>query len=320
MSPVAAKAAPQSTAGKMSLGSLVKGRQLENPFRITLYAGEGLGKSTFAAGAPSPIFIATEDGTAHLDVARFPRPESWEDVLEAVQTLTDDKHEFRSLVVDTLDHAEPLVWKHVCEQNNVKGIEDVGGGYGKGYQAALDVWRGFLRSLEVLQSKTRMNVILLAHAQIKTFKSPDTADFDRYSMKLNDKAAGLIKEWSDAVFFANYETVAKEDKKTKRVRGIDTGARLIYTQRRAAYDAKTRYALPESLPLSWVEFEAAVRANRPADPEVLVAEIRRKASALGPSFEKSAEDAIKRAAGDASKLAILNDLVNAKTMEMASND
>lgn len=317
MSPAPAKAPPPPPAAtsKMSLGSLVKGRLLDRPYRITLYAGEGLGKTTFASKAPSPIFIATEDGTGHLDVVRFPKPERWQDILDAVRVLTDEKHDHKTLVIDTLDHAEPLLWKHICERTGKDSIEEVGGGYGKGFQAALDGWRDLLKAIEQLQAKTGMHVVMIAHSQIKTFKSPDQADFDRYTMKLNEKAAGLIKEWSEAVFFANHETVTHEDKRTKRVRGIDTGARLIHTQRRAAWDAKTRYPLPETLPLDWDEFDAAVKAQRPADPAVLTEEIQRKAKELGGKLEEQTLKAIERAKGDAVKLTQLNDWANAKLEE-----
>ena len=71
------------------------------------------------------------------------------------------------------------------------------------------------------------NVVLLAHSWIKPFKNPSGEDFDRYELKINNKAAGLVKEWSEAVLFANWETFVKEDKRTKRNKGVSTGARIL---------------------------------------------------------------------------------------------
>jgi hypothetical protein len=159
-----------------------------------------------------------------------------------------------------------------------------------------------------------MGVVLVAHSQIKGFKNPEGEDFDRYEMKLHQKAGGLFKEWADAVLFANYETVAMKDGR-KRVRGVDTGVRLVHTERRAAFDAKNRYGLPETLPLSWSDFDVAVTANQPASPTALASEIQRKAEGLGGTDKKKALDAIKRAAGDAEKLAFMNNWVNAKLAE-----
>ena len=38
------------------------------PPRIVMYGVGGVGKSTFAASAPNPIFIPVEDGISTLDV------------------------------------------------------------------------------------------------------------------------------------------------------------------------------------------------------------------------------------------------------------
>jgi hypothetical protein len=134
-------------------------------------------------------------------------------------------------------------------------------------------------------------------------------------MSLHAKSGGLIKQWADAVLFANFEQFAAKDAKTKRTKGVSTGARLIYTTRTAAYDAKNRADLPESMPLAWEDFAAALEAHKPADVGALVAEITRKAKLLGGELETKAIAAIERAAGDAALLAKLNSWANAKLSE-----
>lgn len=310
------KPAASPKPSRMTLASVVKGK-LEQPLRVLLYGVEGIGKSTFGAGAPSPIFIGAEEGTAHLDVARFPKPESVADIYEAIRTLGTEAHEYQTAVVDTLDWLEPLFWRELCARAEVHSIEEVGGGYGKGYTAAVDEWRKFLAALERLQTVKRMHVVLLAHSQIRTFKNPEGEDFDRYQMKLHEKSAGVVKEWADAVLFAKHETLAHKDTRTKRVRGVSTGARLIYTERSAAFDAKNRYGLPPELPLAWGDFFAAARAGRVAEPSDLKAEIARKAHELGGDIEKAALEAVGRAGDNAEHLAILNNRLNAKLAERA---
>jgi hypothetical protein len=303
----------------MTVSSVIAGK-LDHPLRVLLYGVEGIGKSTFGASAPGAVFVGAEDGTAHLDVKRMcpldengsPVAMTWQDVLDAVRALTVEPHEYKTLVVDTLDWLEPLLWAHICRRDNETSIESYG--YGKGYAAALDEWRVLLASLEQLRARRRMHIVFLAHAWIKAFKNPEGEDFDRYELKLNAKASGLMKEWSDAVLFANYQTHAVKDEKTKRTRGYDTGARLIYTQRRAAYDAKNRHDLPEELPLAWSEFEAAVREHRPADPAQLAASIQAKLGELDAESSKKAAAALRDRAGNAAALAKLADWVNAKIM------
>jgi hypothetical protein len=318
--PAAPTSVSAKPAARMTLAGITRGKQAQ-PIRALLYGVEGVGKSTFGANAPSPVFLGAEDGTSQLDVARFHAPESWQDLLEAVQVLTNEPHDFKTLVLDTLDWAEPLLWAHICHRDTtakspIRSIEDYG--YGKGYSAALDEWRIFLAALERLRKAKGMHVILIAHSWIKSFKNPEGDDFDRYELKLNAKASGLMKEWADAVLFANYETYAVKDAKTKRVRGVSNGARVLYTSRTAAYDAKNRYSLPETLPLSWTDFVGAVANQQPADPTALIAEIERKAKELGGKHEQDALAAIQRANGDAVKLAQLNNWANSKLIEKGS--
>lgn len=303
---------------------MTTGKQ-QQPHRILLYGTEGIGKSTFGAGAPKAIFVPVEQGSHHLDVARFPKPESWRDVLDAVRTLTVEQHDYQTLVIDTVDAAEPLLWRMMIERDQSKDrngrpklrdIEDYG--FGKGFQKALDDWRVLLRGLETLQAQRAMHVVLLAHSQVRTFKNPEGEDFDRYELKLNAKASGLIKEWADCVLFAQLETFAKRDESTKRVRGIDSGTRLLRVERRAAYDAKNRFGITESVPLSWTDFDEASR--REVDVTALTAEVLRKAKELGPELEAAVVTTVTKAAGNAASLITINNRLNMRLAERAAQE
>jgi hypothetical protein len=301
---------------RMTLGAVQKGKRVR-PVRCLMYGVEGIGKSTFAANAPAPIFIGAEDGTDHLDAERFPTPGSWTEVFDALKVLATEEHPYKTLAIDTLDWLEPLCWDFICTRDSVENIEAYG--YGKGYVAALDEWRRLLASFERLRAKG-MHVVLLAHSWIKPFKNPEGDDFDRYELKLHAKAGGLIKEWSDVVLFANYETFAEKDKRTKRVKGVSTGARMLYTTRTAAFDAKNRFDLPESMPLDWEDFFAAVQAHRPADPKALADEIKRKAEQVGGEVKEKALAFLAEHAADAAALAKLNDRINAKLAEKRESE
>lgn len=257
---------------RMTLASISKGAGPKPP-RILIYGVDAVGKTTFAANMPSPVFVGVEDGLAAFDeIPRYPQPRSWSEVLDALDALIGGEHSFRTLALDTLDWLEPLCWQHVIRaaagRRNKQGrliesIEDFD--WGAGYTAALDEWRILVERLDRLRNERGMMIALVAHAWIRTFKNPDGPDFDRYEIKLNSKAGGLLREWADLVLFAAYEQYTHKD--DKRVKGITTGARVVYTQRRAAWDAKSRYPLPEMLPLDWPELQTAIAAQQSATPE-----------------------------------------------------
>jgi hypothetical protein len=62
--------------------NITKGKQ-KTAVRAVIYGVEGIGKSTFAAGLPSPLFLDLEKGTGHLDVARAD-VETWQELETAL--------------------------------------------------------------------------------------------------------------------------------------------------------------------------------------------------------------------------------------------
>ena len=239
------------------------------PPRILAYGTAGIGKTTFATEAPSPIVVQTEDGLGSIAASTFGLLRSFDEVMQAIGSLYEDAHEFQTVVLDSLDWLEPLIWQHTAQQHSQPNIEAFG--YGKGYLAALDNWRAVLEGLNALRDERGMAVILLAHAEIKRFDSPETDPYDRYQPKLHARASALVQEHVDAVLFANYRiTTLKADAGfgKKIVRGVSGGDRLLHTVERPAFLAKNRFGLPETLPLSWPDFAAAVPfyANAIPDP------------------------------------------------------
>ena len=211
----------------ISLKSLKKESQMAAP-RMVVYGPQKIGKSTFAATAPDGVFIQTEDGLSGIETTHFPLAKSYSEVIDAITSLYSEDHEFKTVVVDSLDWLEPLIWKHTAQQHGKDEIEDFG--YGKGYVLAATYWQEFLAGLNALRTEKNMAVILLAHHEIKRFDAPDTDPYDRYQIKLHKTAAALVQEWADVIGFANYKVMTTKtevgfDKKVTRA--IGTGERLI---------------------------------------------------------------------------------------------
>jgi hypothetical protein len=241
----------------INLSSIARNKDLKPP-RLLLYAPHGIGKTTFGATAPAPIFILTEDGLGVLEVDHFPIATAFDGVLEALGVLYAEAHEFRTVVVDSLDWLDNLIWQEVNAKYEAKDLA-----YGKGAVIAADYWRQVLDGLNALRNDKGMVIVLLAHCEIKRFDSPEVEPYERYQPKLQARSSALVQEWCDAVLFANYKTIVKHDDvgfNQKTSRGITTGERLLYTTEKPAYLAKNRYSLPEALPLSWDALEQSITA------------------------------------------------------------
>lgn len=235
------------------------------PRRALLYGTHGIGKSTFGAMADAPVFVQTEDGLGGIDCERFPLAQSCGEVIEAIGALYAEDHPYRTVVVDSLDWLERLIWHHLCQERGVENIEDFG--YGKGYIHAVTYWREVLRGLDALRNERDMSIILIAHAQIEKFANPETDSYDRYSPRLHKQASALVQEWCDEVLFATYSIHTRttdEGFGRKRIQGVGAGTRIVRTSERPAHVAKNRLNLPDTLPLDWRVYDAYARNDEAA--------------------------------------------------------
>lgn len=242
------------------IGTVKSGREPQPP-RLTVYGPEGVGKSTFAASAPNPVFIQTEDGLSEIDTAKFPLCTTYDDVIQQLKAVRDEEHDFQTLALDSLDWLERLIWDRVCADFGVRSIEKADGGFGKGFSYALTYWREVVKLLNEIRAKRQMAIILVAHSKVERFEDPEHPAYDRYQPRLHKAANSLICEWADAVLFATRRM--RIDSNTGRAApvGADGGERVLRTNGSPAFNAKNRYSLPMEMPLSWSAFMQGMKGG-----------------------------------------------------------
>ena len=253
----------------MSLMDSIKPTKHSRQPRIILHGPEKVGKSTFAAGAPNPIFLPTEEGLSGIDAMAFPKSETLGQFIKQCKELQEKDHDFRTVVVDSADWLERLIHDYICKKEKVSTIEKAAGGYGKGYLEALNTWRTVLRKMDVLNLEKNMIVILICHSRVVTINDPLHEPYDSYQMKLHSPKSGngsneLLKEWCDVLLFADTEKEfweAKDGAKTLG-RAEGTGKRFLYAQPSPAYSAGSRYPLPKKIPLNWRAFDKALKGKK----------------------------------------------------------
>ncbi len=229
---------------------IARGVQL-GPQKVVLYGPEGIGKSTFGAQFPAPLFLDVEQGTRHIDVARVdPAPASWTALLETVKEfLAEQPAEFSTLVLDTADWAERLCIDSVCKRNQWSDIQQPG--YGRGPSAVMTEFGKLLNHLnDVVEAG--YNVVILAHSKMRKFEEPnEAAAYDRWELKLLPGSASMVKEWCDMLLFANYKSIVLTSSDGKKGKAQGQGKRVIYTTHHSCWDAKNRHGLPDEIPLDY---------------------------------------------------------------------
>ncbi len=262
---------------------------IKRPVFVLIHGVEGVGKTTFGASAQNPILLGAEDGSAHIDVARFDKVETYVDIKNNIARLLNEKHDYKTLVLDSLDWTEQLMHKQICKDQKTDAIEDTFGSFGKWVGGVGRVWMDLINDFRQLRDTKKMNIVVVAHSSIKPFNDPtQPLPYDRYVVKINEKHAALWREAVDCVLFANFEVVTKTNSKTdKKAKAYGEDHRLLFTQRRPSFDAKNRFNLPHEMALDWTAFYDACNMTN-VDAEKMIADVMTEIAQLEKRMPKDA--------------------------------
>lgn len=244
-----------------------KGKKLRAQ-KVTIYGPEGIGKTTFAAKFPDPLFIDTEGSTSNYDVKRSdPSPTSWSMLFEQVKYVIAHPDVCKTLVIDTADWAEMLCINAVIAKGlpgkKIEGIEDFG--WGQGYTYVAEEFARLLNTLDMVIDKG-INVVITAHAALRKVEEPgEFGKYDRWALKTSKKVEPLIKEWADALLFVNYVTmVVKSDSGSYKGQG---GKRFMFANHTPEYDGKNRYGLEGKLDFDYEVIRPFIEVEETVKPE-----------------------------------------------------
>lgn len=226
----------------------------DRPIIITLFGEGGMGKTTLAAMFPRPVFIRTEDGTASLtgndEVSLFPIARSSQDVLDQIEALATQEHDFKTLVVDSITQLATLIEAEIVAADpKAKSINQAGGGYGAGYNTAADRHRMVREWAGALAYDKGMNVVFIGHADTETLDLPDMDAFGRYTVRLHKKSLPHYTDNVDAVCMIRLKSFVRGDGDKKRA--VSTGEREIICYPQASSVTKNRFDITQPLPFSF---------------------------------------------------------------------
>lgn len=259
--PPPARSGPSSALVPATPRTLTVAKAAPLVVRLVEYAVEGFGKTTLGMHAPDPVLFQARGELGYqtlLNAGRapeIPAPviDSWIDLLSWLDVLIDDQQGRKTLVFDALGGFERLCHEHVCRTYFENDWGDSGFmSYHKGYDVSVGEWLKLLQRLDRLTA-LGLSVVFLGHARVKPFKNPLGADFDRYECDVHAKTWAVTAKWCDAVLFGNFYSVIETKKRDKgnvadkKGKGIGGTSRVLYTERRDAFDAKNRFGMTKEL-------------------------------------------------------------------------
>lgn len=217
--------------------------------KILIYADTGMGKSTLSALAPTPVFLALDEGIEKLvhpatgeKLKHIAGIETFQDVRNVLgnAALFDD---YETTVVDTVtilqDLAEVYVVKNIKTEKGAVVKNIMGYGYNKGYKHLYNTMKLILQDCDNLIHQGK-NVILIAQAAVHNIANPSGEDFLRAGPRLHkDKSwdiEALFCEWGDHILRIGYQDTSVS--KDKKITGQTV--RNIFTKPEVYFRAKSR--------------------------------------------------------------------------------
>ncbi|MDR3741040.1 MAG: ATP-binding protein [Terracidiphilus sp.] len=219
---------------------------------VLAYGQTKIGKSTFCSNAEGALFLATEPGLNSLDVFQAPI-QSWDDLLNACAEITDGKHPFKTVIIDTVDNAYKFCTDYILKKFKIEHESDLG--YGKGYAIVNNEFQRVLTKLAFLP----YGLVLVSHAKEIEIETR-TGKYNRVVPTLPDKARKIVLGMVDMVLFCDLEVTSGEN-------GEQNIRRVIRTKPSLYYEAGDRTGrLPETLDLDYAKFLEAYKAAAAARP------------------------------------------------------
>jgi hypothetical protein len=230
------------------------------PPRIVVYGKAGIGKTTFAAGANKPLIIDLEGSADYIDVPKA-TPKNFLEFVQIIDALITEQHDYKTLIIDTLDWLEAMIHDEICKRTKAKTISDkhiAETAYGNGHILATNYFLDIRNKLDRLRAEKGMAIVLNAHTLIKKRNDPLDGDFDEHSLKLHDKFSAAAVEWADAVLLIKKKTIQSD----KSPNGIKEIGRIMITSGVLGTTTKNRLYLPDEIPATWNDFINAINTNK----------------------------------------------------------
>jgi hypothetical protein len=203
--------------------------------------------SSFASQFPEAMFFECEPGLNHLEVFKVPTY-SWEAFLEACKLIAKGDHNFKTIVIDTVDNAFKMCSDHVCAKHGIEYEGDMG--HGKGWALVKNEWHRVLTRLASLP----YGLILISHAVDKTIETR-TGEYTKTTPSLPDRARNVVLGLVDIILYG--DSITRKDPA-----GNIVVERVLRTKPHPTYEAGDRTGrLPEMLPLEYAAFQSAFVAN-----------------------------------------------------------
>lgn len=225
-------------------------------FTAVIYGVPGIGKTGLAANFPDPMFIVDpmEDGVQDLiDLGQIPDVPivscaTW----NALQKATKDAEtaSCKTVVFETIAGFEALLYDWGRE-NPWAGNKKPFMAFNEGPKACLQELSKWIVALQSLRNAGK-TIVLTGHWMTKSFSNPAGQDYERAYPECTVPKVFWppLAKWFQNVFLMELDVAIEESENmVVRNKAHTCGDRVLRTGAHAAYEAKNRLLLPDTIEL-----------------------------------------------------------------------
>jgi AAA domain len=206
-------------------------------YKFLIYGDPGSGKSTLASKWPDAIFLPTEPGLNFLAVNQITDDEgnpkvirNWNEFIDAIRLLCTTEHNFKTVVIDTVDNAFEFCALHVLKTRGIEHESDEG--FGKGWGL---IKREFAKVVNFL-ANSGFGVVFISHEK-SSEREERGVKRTWIDNSLSNQARVYVNGLVDFIFYCSMD---------------DDGRRLMRTKASLNINAKDRSGiLPEVMPMDF---------------------------------------------------------------------
>lgn len=227
---------------------------------LLIYGPPKIGKSTFCSKSEGALFLSTEPGLNSLEVFQVP-VKSWEELLAACGEIAKGEHNFKTIILDTVDNAYKMCVEYICTKFKIEHESDLK--WGKGWALINNEFNRVLTKLAFMP----YGFFLVSHSMDKEIETR-TGNYTRVIPTLPEKARKIVLGFVDVIAYCDLETYTNGTGKpeTKRV---------MRTKPNQHYEAGDRTGrLPDTIDLDFQKFLDAFNGKAVVIPETTEKKIK----------------------------------------------
>jgi hypothetical protein len=211
------------------------------PLKGIIYGDNGAGKTSTLSHAMNPFIFDMEGNCSQIEAARTTITNLTQ-YNNAVDYLLYESHEYKSLIIDSLDSIETFLTQQMEGQYGKSQLE-----YSRDGKILKAGAQDILVKLDKLHRERKMNILFTAHLDTKAANNPMVENFDRFDLRLHKSMKTVFCNWVQFICLLQKVPTLEKGGGFGKMKAKDNDRRVLHTRGTPTYYGKNVFNLPSEI-------------------------------------------------------------------------